>query len=82
MTSYCITSIDKNPNNVIFHCETNDLKSDKSEMVIATELISFGKSIKAKEFADENVDAGSDESSNNTVAESSNSENVFNKLKA
>eukprot|EP00795_Rhopilema_esculentum_P008353 gene8353-14322_t len=33
------------------------------------------------DLADENVDAGSAESSNNTVAENSNSENVFNKLK-
>ena len=48
MTSYCIPSIEKKPNNFILHCGTNDLKSDKPEVVIATELISLGKSIKAK----------------------------------
>ena len=44
-------------------------------------LVSFISSFDNIDLADKNMDAGSDESPNDTVTESWNSENVFNKLK-
>ena len=49
MTNYCIPSVNKAHDNIILHCGTNDLSSNKTEVDISTELITLAHSIKAKE---------------------------------
>ena len=48
MTSYCQPAIDKKPSNIILHCGTNDMNCEKSEVDIATEMLTLAHSIKAK----------------------------------
>ena len=36
---------DKKPNNIILHCGTNNLRSNKSYIEISTEIITLAKSI-------------------------------------
>ena len=50
MTSYCLPAIEKKPSNIILHCGTNDMSSDKSEVDIVTELLTLAHSIKAKDI--------------------------------
>ena len=50
MASYCLPVIEKKPSNIILHCGTNDVSSHKSEVDIATELLTLAHSIKAKDI--------------------------------
>lgn len=42
--------MDKKPNKIIIHCGTNDLKSNKSDIKIATEIITLAKIITSKDI--------------------------------
>ena len=48
MKSYCTPSVNKAPENIILHCGTNELSSNRTEFDILTELITLAHSIKAK----------------------------------
>ena len=50
LKSYCIPSIEKDPECVIVHIGTNDLKSKKSEVEIAEEIVNLAKSVKSKDI--------------------------------
>ena len=47
MKSYSKPIVDKNPENLILHCGTNELRTRKSEVEISTEIITLAKSIEA-----------------------------------
>eukprot|EP00112_Aurelia_sp_Birch-Aquarium-sp1_P026685 Seg963.12 transcript_id=Seg963.12/GoldUCD/mRNA.D3Y31 product="hypothetical protein" protein_id=Seg963.12/GoldUCD/D3Y31 len=47
MNSYLKPIVDKNPDNLILHCGTNELRTRKSEVEISTESITLAKSIEA-----------------------------------
>ena len=48
MNSYSKPIVDKNPDNLILHCGTNELRTRKSEVEISTEIITLAKSIEAR----------------------------------
>ena len=48
MRTYCKTSIEKKPDCLIIHCGTNELKTNKSDVEISTEIISLAKSIETQ----------------------------------
>ncbi len=50
LKSYCIPSIEKDPECIILHIGTNDLKSNKSEVEIAEEIVNLAKSVKNKDI--------------------------------
>ena len=47
MKSYSLPSIEKNPNMLILHCGTNDLRTKKSEVEISKEIISLAKLVES-----------------------------------
>ena len=49
MPSYCLPAIEKKPINIILHCRTSDISSDKSEVKIATDLLAMAYLIEAKD---------------------------------
>ena len=50
LKSYCIPSIEKDPECIVLHIGTNDLKSKKSEVDIAEEIVNLAKSVKNKDI--------------------------------
>ena len=50
LKSYCIRSTEKDPECIILHIGTNDLKSKKSEVDIAEEIVNLAKSVKNKDI--------------------------------
>ena len=47
MNNYSKPMVDKNPDNMILNCGTNELRTRKSEVEISTEIITLAKSIEA-----------------------------------
>ncbi len=45
MHSYCKPLINKEPDTIILHCGTNNLRSNKSDVEISTDIITLAKSI-------------------------------------
>ena len=50
LKSYCIPSIEKDPDCIVLHIGTNDLKSKKSELEISEEIVNLAKSVKNKDI--------------------------------
>eukprot|EP00112_Aurelia_sp_Birch-Aquarium-sp1_P023058 Seg6738.2 transcript_id=Seg6738.2/GoldUCD/mRNA.D3Y31 product="hypothetical protein" protein_id=Seg6738.2/GoldUCD/D3Y31 len=50
MHSYCKPLIDKEPDTVILHCGTNNLRSNKSDVEISTEIVTLAKSIASNDI--------------------------------
>ena len=50
LVSYSKPSVDKKPNKIIIDCGTNDLKSNKFDIEIATEIITLAKTIASKDI--------------------------------
>ena len=48
MRTYCKPSIEKKPDCLIIHCGTNELRTNKSDVEISTEIISLAKSIETQ----------------------------------